>query len=77
MEVGAGDGATFRLKGFRHLDKKRFGTVSITSSIKQSRLSAGLQASKCMCYQVVNVFRFKQPWLIMQTILIKLSQILK
>lgn len=44
VEVGAGDGATFRLKGFRHIDRKRFGTVSITSSIKQSRLSAGLQA---------------------------------
>lgn len=44
VEVGAGDGATFRLKGFRHIDKKRFGTISITSSMKQSRLSAGLQA---------------------------------
>ena len=46
MEVGAGNGATFRLKGFRNIDKKRFGTISLNSSIKQSKLSVGLQGSE-------------------------------
>jgi len=45
LEFATGtNGGEFSVKGFRNLDKKRFGTLSLTSSLKQSRLSAGLQA---------------------------------
>jgi len=44
VELSAGNGGNLRLKAFRNLDKKRFCTVTLNSTLKQQRLSAGLQA---------------------------------
>lgn len=46
MELGVGNGPQIRLKGFRNINKKTFGTVSINSTLRQSVLTAGLQGSK-------------------------------
>ena len=50
MEVGVGNGPQMRLKGFRNINKKTFGTVSINSTLKQSVLTAGLQGSKIIIF---------------------------
>jgi len=45
VQFGTGTaGAELSMKGFRNIDKKRFGTVTLTSSLKQMHLTAGLQA---------------------------------
>lgn len=50
MEVRVGNGPQMRLKGFRNINKKTFGTVSINSTLKQSVLTAGLQGSKIIIF---------------------------
>jgi len=45
VQFGTGTaGADLSLKGFRNIDKKRFATVTLNSSLKQMQLTAGLQA---------------------------------
>ncbi|XP_057292286.1 dnaJ homolog subfamily C member 11-like isoform X2 [Hydractinia symbiolongicarpus] len=44
VEVGAGNGATLKLKGFHNLGKKMFASATINSALQQSKLNAGLQA---------------------------------
>jgi len=43
-EISAGDGPRCRIKGFRNINKKTFGTISLNSSLVQAKLTAGLQA---------------------------------
>eukprot|EP00795_Rhopilema_esculentum_P007159 gene7159-12817_t len=44
IDVRIGDGPKVQIKGFRHLTKKMYGTVSLVSQFKQNFMSAGLQA---------------------------------
>jgi len=45
-EIGAtiGNGPTIQLKGFRHITKKMYATVSLESQFRQNFMAAGLQA---------------------------------
>lgn len=48
LQIGAtvGDGPSIHLRGFRHITKKMYATVSLESQFRQNFMAAGLQASK-------------------------------